>query len=92
MAGKIMSAILALGFIRCVAQSNLLQIISPSSGTVVYPGQMAIISVSADPSISNVAILGDHPLGFSATTNGQSLQFQLSIPSNIIPGPYDVTQ
>ena len=50
-----------------------------------------MISVSADPSVSNVAIMGWDPLGFSQTTNGQSLQFQLTIPSNTTIGSYDVS-
>jgi hypothetical protein len=91
MTRKIMTMILVLATIPCFAQGNLLQITSPASGTIVDPGQMVVISVSADPSVSNVAILGQNPLGFSATTNGQSLQFQLTIPSNTTIGPYDVS-
>ena len=68
-----------------------MQITSPPSGTVVYPGQMVIISVYADPSVSDVAIMGQNPLGFSQTTNGQPLQFQLTIPPNITIGGYDVS-
>jgi hypothetical protein len=89
MIGKITAMILALAIAPCFAQSNLLQITSPASGTVVYPGQIITVAVNADPSISNVAIVGQ--LGFSATTNGQSLQFQLTIPSNAIIGAYDVS-
>ena len=91
MTRKIGAMILVLVAIPCVAQSNLLQITSPASGTVVYPNQMLVISVNADPSVSNVAIMGQDPLGFSQTTNGQPLQFQLTIPSNTTIGPYEVS-
>jgi len=48
------------------------------------------VSVNADPSVSNVAILGDDPLGFSQSTNGQQLQFQLTIPADAAIGAYNV--
>ncbi len=88
---RIGTMILALAITPCFAQSNLLQITSPPSGTIVYPGQMVVISVYADPSVSNVAIAGQDPLGFSQTTNGQPLQFQLTIPSNTPVSPYAVS-
>ena len=87
---KIITMILVLAAVPCFAQGNLLQITAPASGTVVYPNQTVTVSVNADPSVSNVAILGQDPLGFSQTTNGQSLQFQLTIPSNTIIGAYNV--
>jgi len=88
---KTMAKILVLAAIPCFAQSNLLQITSPATGTVVYPNQMVIISVNADPSVSDVAIVAQNPLGFSGITNGQPLQFQLTIPSNTTIGSYDVS-
>lgn len=89
MASKIGTMILALAIAPCIAQSNLLlQITSPASGTIVNPGQVVTISVSADPSVSNVGVVGQYPLGSSATTNGQS---QLTIPSNTTIGPYNVS-
>ena len=91
MANEAVIMILAFAALPCLAQSNLLQITSPPSGTIVHPGQMVVISVNADPSVSNVAIMAEDPLGFSQTTNGQSLQFQLTIPSNTTIGPYDVS-
>ncbi len=90
-ASKVIKMVLALAVVPCSAQSNLLQITSPASGTVVFPGQVVIISVGADPSVSNIAILAQDPLGFSQATNGQPLQFQLSIPSNTTIGSYDVS-
>lgn len=91
MVGKVIAIVLALGVLPCLGQSNLLQITSPATGTIVNPGQVVTISVSADPSVSNVAIIADDPLGFSQTTNGQSLQFQLTIPSDTTIGAYDVS-
>jgi hypothetical protein len=91
MTRKFVAMVLVLIAIPCFAQSNLLQITSPTSGTVVYPGQVVTISVSADPSVSDVAILGQDPLGFSQATNGQPLQFQLTIPSNTTLGAYSVS-
>jgi len=91
MVSKFLTMFLAVASASCFAQSNLLQITSPASGTVVYPNQVVVISVNAGPSVSNIAIVGQDPLGFSQTTNGQSLQFQLTIPSNTTIGPYDVS-
>ena len=91
MASKIGMMILVLSVATCFAQSNLLQITSPPSGTVVYPNQIVTVSVNADPSVSDVAILGQYPLGFTQTTNGQPLQFQLTIPSSAPIGAYDVS-
>lgn len=91
MASKVVTMILMLGIAPCFAQSNLLQISFPVSGTIVYPGQVVVISVSADPSLSDVFILAQDPLGFTATTNGQPLQFQLTIPSNTTVGSYEVS-
>ena len=88
MASKIGTMILALAAASCSAQSNLLQITSPPSGTIVYPNQVVTISVYADPSVSNVGVDGQYPLGSSPTVNGQS---QLTIPSNTTIGPYNVT-
>ena len=72
MVSKIATMILALTVAPCSAQSNLLQITSPPSGTVVYPNQVVTISVYADPSLSYVGVVGQYPLGSSPTTNGQS--------------------
>ena len=72
MASKIGMMVLALAVAPCFAQSNLLQITSPASGTVVYPNQIVAISVYADPSVSNVGVDGQYPLGSSATIIGQS--------------------
>lgn len=88
MASKIATMILALTISPCFAQSNLLQITSPASGTIVYPNQVVTISVYADPSLSYVGVDGQYPLGSSPTTNGQA---QLTIPPNTTIGSYTVT-
>ena len=80
MTNRVIMMILPLAISPCFAQNNLLQITSPASGAVVYPNQVVTISVNADPSVSNVAAIGEDPLGFMQTTNGQALQFQLTIP------------
>ncbi len=89
MISKVLTTVFVLAIVPCFAQ-NLLQITSPASGTVVYPNQVVTVSVNADPSVSNIAIAGQNPLGFSQTTNGQTLQFQLTIPSNATIGAYSV--
>ncbi len=91
MSSKVMTLLVTLAVAPCLAQSNLLEITSPASGTIVYPGQVVIISVNADPSVSHIAIAAQDPLGFSATTNGQPLQFQLTIPPNTPISPYTVS-
>ena len=91
MESRIVTLILALAIAPCFAQSDLLQITSPPSGTIVYPGQVVTISVRADPSVTNIAILAQDPLGFTQATNGQPLQFQLTIPSDTTIGAYDVS-
>jgi|HubBroStandDraft_6_1064221.scaffolds.fasta_scaffold40871_3 hypothetical protein len=91
MANRLITFICTLTVIPCFAQSNLLQITSPLSGTIVYPGQVVIVSVSADPSVSNIFVEGEHPLSFWNPIRGQSLQFQSTIPSDATIGSYDVT-
>jgi hypothetical protein len=88
MVSKIAAMILALAVAPCFAQSRLLQITSPPSGTVVYPNQVVTISVYADPSLSYVGVDGQYPLGSSPSTNGQA---QLTIPPNATIGSYTVT-
>ena len=82
---------LVLAITSCFAQSNLLRITSPASGTIVHPGQTVVIAVYAHRSVSNVAIVGEDPLGFSQKTNGQGMQFLLTVPSNTTVGSYNVT-
>jgi len=91
MASIVIRVLLAFAAAQAFAQSNLLQITSPASGTMVYPGQTIVISVKADPSVSNVAIIGQDPLGFSQKTNGEPLQFELAIPLKTTVGKYDVS-
>lgn len=71
----------------CFSQS-LLQITSPANGTAVVPGQTVTFTVSADASVSNIAIFAQNPLSFSQTTTGP-LQFSLLIPADT---PFDQYQ
>jgi archaellum component FlaF (FlaF/FlaG flagellin family) len=74
----------------CFAQSQLLQITSPPDQTVVLPGQTVTITVAADPSVTEIGIVGQNPLGFSQNTVGP-LQFTLTIPANIAFDGYQVS-
>ena len=91
MRSKAIAIVLALGGLPCFAQSDGLQIVSPRNGTVVHPGETVTIAVRADRPVSNIAIMGEDPLGFSQRTNGQGLQFLLTIPSNTTLGAYQVS-
>ena len=74
----------------CFAQSQLLQITSPPDQTAVLPGQTVTITVAADPSVTEIGIIGQDPLGFSQNTVGP-LQFTLTIPANIGFDGYQVS-
>lgn len=92
MTNKLWIIILLLFAASCFAQNQpLLQITSPSSGSVVFPGQTIVIFVNSDPSISDIAIIGQDPLGFSQITNGNPLQFVLTIPANAPIDQYQVS-
>jgi trimeric autotransporter adhesin len=77
------------------AQRPLLSITSPTDGTVitvpVSSGQTTItITVSADPSIQNIAVLTENPLP-DPKPSSASNQFTLTIPNTIAPGAYHLT-
>ncbi len=74
----------------CFGQSSSLQITSPASGTMVSPGQKVSVSVSADPSVSNIGVIGENPLGFAQMT-ADPLQFFFVVPAKIGAGPYQLT-
>jgi hypothetical protein len=86
------------------AQQGLLRIVSPSSGTVVSPGQTVMIAVSADSSVEKLVLMGQHPLGIASIASagqttiwgrgeGESRPqvFHLTIPSSTTPGLYRIT-
>lgn len=79
----------------CTAQQNppLLQIDSPSAGTVVNPGQTISVSVSspASTSFSQVAVIGEDPIGFSNLQTSVPAQFSITIPADIDCGPHMLT-
>lgn len=86
------------------AQQDLLRITSPGPGTIVHPGDLVKISVSADYSVEKLALIGQHPLGVGRVFAGgapgivarglgdiRPLEFTLKIPAEIQPGTYRVT-
>ena len=86
------------------AQQSQLRILSPASGLVVRPGQTVTITVSADPAVQKLLLMGQHPLGMArlaldgaagivAQGQGEAhpLQFLLTIPTTTHPGTYHVT-
>lgn len=90
--------------IPAAAQQNLMRILSPSAGTVVRPGQTITISVSADPSVEKLALIGQRPLGVGEISSGATPEimgrglgearpvlFQLRIPRQTQPGSYRLT-
>ena len=86
------------------AQQEPLRILSPASGLVVRPGQTVTITVSADSAVQKLVLTGQHPLGMARLASngaagmvaqgqapGHPLQFLLTIPTTIQPGPYRVS-
>ena len=70
-----------------------LQIASPSDGTVVNPGQSVPVSVTSpdNNSFTQVAIIGEDPVGFSTVAEGVPAQFTMSIPDDIACRMYLLT-
>lgn len=103
-AAVILVLVAGLGAITSRAQQDLIHILSPSTDTVVRPGQTIIITVTADTSVEKLVLIGQHPLGVGqvvsdptpgVVTRGQGdsrpVRFQLTIPFQIPPGSYRVT-
>jgi len=95
---------IVLGAVSAHAQQASVRIVSPAAGTVVRPGQTVMVSVVADISLENLALIGERPLGVGQVvsesspglvTRGQGeatpIQFKLSVPSDIRAGIYSVT-
>jgi len=76
-----------------LAQQPLLQITSPSNGTIVNPGQTLSVSVTspAGATFTQVDVIGEAPIGISAVGSSLPAQFSLSIPSDIDCGQYRLT-
>ena len=83
----VMVAALVLGVSVCLAQSQdrlritaLLRITSPADRTIVYAGETISVSVSADPSVTVVAVIGEDPIGATHEPTAGPVQFSLTIP------------
>lgn len=72
------------------AQEPLLQITSPTSGTVVNPGQTLSISITspAGATFSQVDVVGGDPIGASDIATAVPTQISLTIPTDIPEGQY----
>lgn len=84
------------GFAFLVASARLhaqptLQITSPADGTLVSPGQTITFTVSASGVFTQVALIGEDPIGFSEALSAPPYEFTLAIPSDIRPDRYAVT-
>src|ERR1700742_1895287 len=64
------------------AQQSLLQITSPLDGTVAKPGDTITVTISADPSIDRMLVVGEDPLGFGKPTSNPA-QFTMVLPSRM---------
>ena len=74
------------------AQSSpSLQIVSPSTGVLVAPGQSVSIAVAASGTFSQVGIVADDPIGFSGLATAAPYQFSMPIPAGTPVGPYHFT-
>jgi Bacterial Ig-like domain (group 2) len=70
-----------------------LQITSPASNAIVHPGQTLAITVvsPSNTGFSNVAVIGEDPIGFSNVANSLPAQVSLAIPANIACRRYMLT-
>src|SRR2546425_1452210 len=69
-------------------QSLPIQIISPTDGTTVAPGQTITVVVSAASSVNfaQVVIIGEDPIGFSDVKTRPPFIFSMTIPPDTSPG------
>src|ERR1700722_14430132 len=76
-----------------VAAAASLQITSPTSGSIVSPGQPMSVSVVSPANISftQVAIIGEDPIGFSSIATQLPAQLSMSVPAVIACGSYMLT-
>src|SRR5208337_3342184 len=72
------------------AQQPLLEITSPSNGSLAPEGQSLTITVSADPSVRNIYVITQSPLPEVRPTSSPT-EFTLTLPTNIPPGLYQIT-
>jgi hypothetical protein len=81
-------------FISSTQQSLAqLQITSPTEGTIVNPGQTLSVTVSSSSSteFTNVAVVGEDPIGLSDPASSVPAQFSLAIPADIPCRPHNLT-
>ncbi len=85
--------LLLLAGTKCLAQDypvGILQITSPTDGTVVHPGQTVAVTVA--PVSGNVftGVMLAGPFVFSAPLYSAPYQFSLTVPQNIAAGKYRI--
>jgi hypothetical protein len=86
----------ALGILAALGASlqaqSVLEITSPEDGTVVHPGHVVGVTVSARGAlVKDVAIIGWDPIGFSRVLTSPPYQFDIEIPMKTTPGKYLLT-
>ena len=68
-----------------------LQITSPSTGTVVNPGQEVQVIVSAAQPFASVLLVGQSPLGLSQPLAGPPYSSSVTVPAQTDPGLHTLT-
>lgn len=68
---------------------TLLQITAPSDGSVVQQGQSVTVTFTADPSVSNVALMASFPGGFVGNVSSSGT-FTLPVPATTPINEYQV--
>jgi hypothetical protein len=71
------------------AQQPLLHITYPFNGALFQEGQTYTITVSVDPSVTNLSLFAQYPLPQPLPTSNPT-QFTLTLPMNIAPGRYSI--
>lgn len=86
-------ASLALATLAIPQSLPLLQISSPSNGTVVNSGQTLSVTVTSPAGLTfqTVSIIGPHPIGFSGAATSAPAQFSIAIPLDSDAGPCTFT-
>lgn len=80
--------------ITAVPQAKLeLQITEPSSGSIANPGQVLTVKVSSPtPALfPEVALIGEHPIGFAGTISSLPGEISVAIPKDIALGRHTLT-
>jgi hypothetical protein len=70
-----------------------LQIGSPAEGSLVNPGQNVSVTVTSPAGVpfTQVFVVGENPIGFSAIANAVPAQLIVSVPVGLAPRPYLLT-